>query len=291
MANLVVAVGVADVRRAPDEASERVTQALMNMPVYCEEPQGEWVPVKLVDYMGWMRLDDLAEPIQKGFCKIGEHCSTPLSMIAVITAPSAFLYTQAQDKESCGIVYSSSRLPLLDATHPQRVQVALPGERTGWLERFALAIRQPKEPYPHQPVEAITSYARQFLNVPYLWGGTSSAGLDCSGFVQLCYRMGGYFLPRDADQQDGFLYHSIERSLMQAGDLIFFGSTEITHVALALNDHEYIHAEGQYYDRVVINSFRATDDHYYPRLDQIVWDIKRFGALEGTTYGGSINSA
>jgi cell wall-associated NlpC family hydrolase len=62
---------------------------------------------------------------------------------------------------------------------------------------------------------------------------------------------------------------------MQAGDLLFFGSTEITHVGLALNDHEFMHAEGQNYHRVVINSLRPTDGHYSPRLDQIVWSIKR----------------
>jgi cell wall-associated NlpC family hydrolase len=62
---------------------------------------------------------------------------------------------------------------------------------------------------------------------------------------------------------------------MQEGDLIFFGSKSITHVALALNDHEYIHAEGQNYNRVVINSFNPQDEHYYPRLDEIVWAIKR----------------
>jgi cell wall-associated NlpC family hydrolase len=62
---------------------------------------------------------------------------------------------------------------------------------------------------------------------------------------------------------------------MRAGDLIFFGSKEITHVGMALNDHEFIHAEGRNYSRVVINSFKPTDEHYYPRLDQIVWSIKR----------------
>ena len=62
---------------------------------------------------------------------------------------------------------------------------------------------------------------------------------------------------------------------MQQGDLVFFGSQEITHVAMALNTKEYIHAEGQNYNQVVINSFDPADAHYYPRLDQIVWAIKR----------------
>lgn len=275
MTDFVVASGVADVRHAPDDSSERVTQALLNMPAYAGEPQGAWVPVKLVDYMGWMRLSDLAEPIQTGFCKIGEHCATPLALIAVLTATRTPLYEAAEGEQYSGQAYLSTRLPVRDTTHPARVQVAIPGERTAWINRADLEIRQPKEPYPRQPVETMIDYARGFLGVPYLWGGTSWEGIDCSGFVQLCYRMGGYFIPRDGDQQDGFLYHAIERAQMRAGDLIFFGSQEITHVALALNDHEYIHAEGQRYNRVTINSFNSADEHYYPRLDQIVWGIKR----------------
>jgi cell wall-associated NlpC family hydrolase len=275
MTDFVVATGVADVRHEPDDASERVTQALMNMPVYAGEARGEWVPAKLVDYSGWMRLADLASPIQKGFCKIGEHCATPLPLIAVLTTTHALLYEEAEGEQSFGQVYLSTWLPVLDTTHPARVQVAVPGERSAWLQRDSIELRQRREPYPRQGIETITDYARQFLGRPYLWGGTSWAGIDCSGLVQLCYRMGGYYIPRDGDQQDGFLHHAIERSQMRAGDLIFFGSQEITHVALALNAHEYIHAEGQRYNRVTINSFDPRDERYYPRLDEIVWSLKR----------------
>lgn len=275
MTDFVVATGVADVRRDPAETSERVTQALMNMPVYAGEVQGAWTLVKLVDYMGWMRVSDLGVPIQKGFCKVGAECGSPLPLVAVITATRTPLYETAQGEQSSGYTYLSTILPPLDTTHPTRVQVAVPGERTAWIERSALELRQQKEPYPQQSIESITNCARQFLDVPYLWGGTSWEGIDCSGFVQLCYRAGGYFIPRDADQQDGFLHHAIERPYMRAGDLIFFGSQEITHVGMALNDHEYIHAEGQNYNHVVINSFHSGDAHYYPRLDEIVWSIKR----------------
>ena len=275
MADFVVATGVADVRRDPDGSSEQVTQALLNMPVYAGKPEGEWMPVKLVDYMGWMRVSDLAEPVASGFCKVGENCSTPLPLVAVITATHTPLYEDAEGDQSSGTTYFSTRLPPLDTTHPARVQVTLPGGHAAWIERSDLEIRQQKLPYPRQTARTVTTYARGFLGVPYLWGGTSWQGIDCSGFVQLCYRMGGYFIPRDADQQDGFLYHAIERHNMRAGDLIFFGSHEITHVGMALNDHEYIHAEGQKYNRVTINSFRSIDEHYYPRLDEIVWSIKR----------------
>jgi len=275
MTDFVVSSGVADVRREPSGESELVTQALMNMPVYAGKMQDDWAEVKLVDYMGWMRLNDLAEPIQKGFCKVGDECGSPLPMVAVITATHTPLYATAEGTASSGEAYLTTILPLLDTTHPARVQVALPGERTAWLERAALEIREQKDPYPRRSVEDIIASARRFLTVPYHWGGVSWAGIDCSGFMQLNYRYGGYFLPRDADQQDGFLYHAIEQANMRAGDLIFFGKDKIAHVGMALNDHEYIHAEGREFEQVIISSFNRADEHYNARLGPIVLSIKR----------------
>jgi len=275
MSMYVVAVGVADIRRDPDPTSELVTQTLMNVPASSGETVGAWTRVTLSDYEGWIRGDQLEEPVIRGFCKVGEHCATPLALVAVIIAPRASLYMHSQGEEVQDMVYLSTVLPLLDTTGKERVQVALPGERGAWLERSLMEVRTWEEPFPRQSVAIITRYARAFLGVPYLWGGTSQRGLDCSGFVQLCYRMGGYIIPRDAYQQHDFLTGSVERGALQEGDLLFFGSTSITHVAMALNDHEYIHAEGQNYHRVLINSFEKRDPHYYPRLDEIFLSAKR----------------
>jgi cell wall-associated NlpC family hydrolase len=185
------------------------------------------------------------------------------------------LFADSTGEETVGTVYLSSVLPLLDTTPAERLQVALPGSQSAWIARGAVSIGRSDLPYPRAPVSLVTAYARAFSGVPYLWGGTSWEGIDCSGFVQLCYRMGGYSLPRDADQQHDALAHTVERSQMQEGDLIFFGHPAITHVAMALNEKEYIHAEGQHFDRVVISSFDPAADHYYKRLDEIVYAIKR----------------
>ena len=270
-----VSAGVADIRRYPDAESELVTQALLNTPAQAGEIDGGWTHVALSDYEGWIRTSELEEPVTKGFCKVGETCSTPLSLFAVVTSPYASLYAHTQGDDILHMAYLSTALPLLDTTHPERVQVALPGEQTAWLERGKVDIRQQENVYPQTSTRTITTYARAFLNRPYLWGGTSWEGIDCSGFVQLCYRMGGYIIPRDADQQHDFLSHRVKREDIQEGDLIFFGSEAITHVAMALNNQEYIHAEGQNYNHVVINSFDPTTEHYYPRLDEIVWAVKR----------------
>ena len=274
MTTYAIAVGVADVRRDPDPASELVTQALMHVPARGGDVSGEWTHVVLPDYEGWVRTDQLAEPAVKGFTKIGVSCATPLDLVAVIMATHAPLFADVTGDEALDTVYLSTVLPLLDTTQ-SRLQVALPGDVSGWLARGSAVVRRGSEAFPPSPISLITTYARAFVGVPYLWGGTSWRGIDCSGFVQLCYRMGGYMLPRDADQQYDALTQSVERSSMQEGDLIFFGHPSITHVGMALNQKEFIHAEGQDFHRVIIHSLDAADEHYHRRLDELVYGIKR----------------
>jgi cell wall-associated NlpC family hydrolase len=275
MTTYVIATAIAGVRSHPDPTSELVTQALMNTAVELGENRGEWTFVTLSDYQGWVRNDELEEPIVKGFCKVGECCGTPLHFVAVISSTHTPLYSDTNTDYLLGYAYLSTMLPLLDITEANRVQVALPGERTAWLSRAAVEISRQETILPRSSIEAITNHACSFLGVPYLWGGTSYEGIDCSGFVQLCYRTGGYVIPRDADQQHAFLQQQVDRNLLQEGDLIFFGRQEITHVAMALNNHEYIHSEGQLYNCVTINSFDPGDDHYDKRLDEIYWGAKR----------------
>jgi cell wall-associated NlpC family hydrolase len=275
MTTCAIAVGVANVRREPAPTAELVTQVLRNTPAQVGETCDAWTHVTLPDYAGWVCSDELAEPAIKGFTKVGAHCATPLDLVAVVAATHTPLYADSTGEETIGTAYLSSVLPLLDTTPAECLQVALPGAQSAWIARGAVTIRRGELAYPRAPVSVVTTYARAFIGVPYLWGGTSWAGIDCSGLVQLCYRMGGYSLPRDADQQHDALAHTIERSQMREGDLIFFGHPTITHVAMALNEQEYIHAEGQHFNRVVISSFEPTAEHYYRRLDEIVYAIKR----------------
>ncbi|MEX0998262.1 MAG: C40 family peptidase [Flavobacteriaceae bacterium] len=86
-----------------------------------------------------------------------------------------------------------------------------------------------------------------FLNSPYLWGGKSAFGIDCSGFTQLVYKLNGYILLRDAKDQatQGETLSFIEES--EPGDLAFFDNSEgvITHVGIIMNDNYIIHAHGK----------------------------------------------
>jgi cell wall-associated NlpC family hydrolase len=95
--------------------------------------------------------------------------------------------------------------------------------------------------------KSIRQLTYKFLNVPYLWGGKSVFGLDCSGFTQTVYKMLGVALLRDAYQQagQGEAVGFLEET--RTGDLVFFDNDEgkITHVGILLNAHEVIHASGK----------------------------------------------
>ena len=275
MTTYVISTAIADVHSHPDPTSELVTQALMNTPAEPGQNIGDWTFVTLSDYEGWVRNDELEESIVKGFCKVGECCGTPLHFVAVICTTRTPLFSNSKSDHTLGYAYLSTTLPILDLTEANRVQVVLPGERIAWLSRAAIAISRQETAFPRTSVAAITNYAYSFLGVPYLWGGRSYEGIDCSGFTQLCYRMGGYVIPRDAAQQHAFLQQNVDRNHLQVGDLIFFGLREITHVAMALNNHEYIHSEGQSFHYVTINSFDPANEHYHKRLDDIYLGAKR----------------
>jgi cell wall-associated NlpC family hydrolase len=86
--------------------------------------------------------------------------------------------------------------------------------------------------------------AKRFLGLPYLWGGRSSFGYDCSGFTQMLLRMRGLNMPRDADQQAAWSgVTAVERKDLVAGDLLFFGSSpkDISHTGMYIGDGQFIH--------------------------------------------------
>ncbi|MFT6815334.1 MAG: hypothetical protein ACJAZ3_001240 [Sphingobacteriales bacterium] len=93
---------------------------------------------------------------------------------------------------------------------------------------------------------SLHNLALQFLHTPYLWGGRSEFGIDCSGFVQNVYRMVGVNLPRDASQQVKKGELVIDFNDQKLGDLAFFKSKEgkITHVGIILQDQKIIHSSG-----------------------------------------------
>lgn len=120
-------------------------------------------------------------------------------------------------------------------------------------EKFLLSIGSevervnPQETSPEDLRDLIAETALGFINVPYLWGGRSFFGIDCSGFTQIVYKVNGIKIPRDAYQQAelGEVLDFVEEA--QPGDLAFFENEDgkIIHTGIMLEDQKIIHAHGK----------------------------------------------
>jgi len=127
------------------------------------------------------------------------------------------------------------------------------------------------------PKENLIQTAFLYLNSPYLWGGKTPFGIDCSGFTQMVYKLNGYKLKRDASEQaaQGEAFSFIEES--EPGDLAFFDNAEgaIVHVGIVMQDNYIIHAHGQVrIDRLdhtgIYNAEQKTHTHKLRVLKRMV---------------------
>lgn len=257
---LAVQIAITDVYRTPDYAAEVVTQALLGAVVTAYPapiaPLG-WARVRLTDYVGWAPTDAL------GLLATTTRAARTAERVAVVVIPQTAVYAAASGDEPLMapiaplvqddaverlgeplLAFATTTLPLL-AVAADRAQVALPGTRAGWIDLEAITIRPTVAPHPAQGVAPALSLAQALVGVPYLWGGVSAQGLDCSGLTQLCYRQAGVIIPRDADQQYLAIPYVVARGEVMAGDLLFFGQAgAISHVGLALNNTHLLHANG-----------------------------------------------
>jgi cell wall-associated NlpC family hydrolase len=232
-----------DLRASPSTDSELVDQAHYGENVAVLGEGADWRYVQGSDqYFGWVRLEDLA--VLTGS---PERHVVAVLLADVRDAPRA-------DASVIARLPAGTNVPALVATmaHPDgttepapfdhpagwRKTNLGPGWRTGYVALSDLAdVRALPHRYPTAADYLKTAEA--FIGVPYLWGGTTAHGLDCSGLVQQVYRLNGVALPRDADQQ-AVLGRRVEEA--RAGDLMFFGTDAVTHVALATGPDEFIHA-------------------------------------------------
>ena len=123
----------------------------------------------------------------------------------------------------------------------------------------------------NEKFNSIEEISMTFLNAPYLWGGKTKFGTDCSGFVQTVFKIYGKILPRDAYEQalEGVEVTSVKNS--KTGDLAFFGKkiNVITHVGIIISTNKIIHSSG------TVRIDKINDDGiFHPDLKEISHDLK-----------------
>lgn len=214
----LIHVSVAPMRHEPSDRAEQVSQLLYGELIEVLEKREKWSLVKsLADgYEGWIDNKQWAgydlQNREKKRVKVRQSCLANASDLLWVPHGS--------------LVWLDDQGHSFDGRQAERADLG--------------------EVLPLRPASLLET-AEMYLNTPYLWGGRSVWGIDCSGFMQQLFAAHGHDLPRDAYQQavHGETIHLIGEA--QAGDLIFFDNDEgrITHVGLYAGQGEVLHASGK----------------------------------------------
>lgn len=256
----IINVSVSNLRVDPDFSSEMMTQGLMGMPVRVLQRDG-WYRIQTPDnYIAWIH-------------RVGVHPVTKEELTAwnsaekiVVTSHYGFVYSQPnRDSQTISDVVAGNRLRW-DGTKGAFYKVAYPDGREGYISK---SISMPEKKWRaglKQDAAAIIRTAHTLMGVPYLWAGTSSKGVDCSGFMRTILFMHDIIIPRDASQQAYVGRHidiAPDFSNLQPGDLIFFGrkatperKERVVHVGMYIGGKRFIHSQGD----VHISSFDPADE-------------------------------
>jgi len=284
----VIYNSVGTLRGAPRYGAELVSQALLGMPVKILEEKGGWRRVQTPDrYIGWM--NGSVKPMTK--VQLQHYQDQPKVIVTTLYTRSFedtgkealpvsdlvagdMLVVKSEKGRFYQVQYPDGREAYLNKTDAKKV--------SDWLKR-------------NQPTgERIVHAADQLLGVPYLWGGTSIKGMDCSGFTKQIYFMHGIILARDASQQVRYgrlIDETGDFSDALPGDLVFFGTKAIAgtqmervvHVGIYIGNKRFIHAS----DYIRINSFDPADPLYdtfntnrYLRTKRIIGELNSEGIEE-----------
>ncbi len=272
----IVHRAVVDVNREPRPLAERVTQAWLGEIVRVLEEQGDWARVQLESdgYIGWMRAAALHRADEKILREYAASCN------ALVQGELVTAYADPDRTSGVGKLPFAVVVPMIE----QRDEVAavrLPDGRARWVTQDAL-LPIANRPRPNARGVVFTlRLIQRFVGVPYLWGGRTPFGYDCSGLAQTFWGFMGVAIPRDADQQ--FRAGTPVEGTTRAGDLLFFGEpTElrdeyerITHVAISLGGDEFIHANAAAWG-VSHNSLDPAAPNYRAWLREHLVGVRRF---------------
>ena len=269
MTRALVAINVAPLYREPSSSSELVTQAVCGASVEVQETRDGFCLVATEDrYRGWVALERLVPPWDDS-----DHLKTSVATLFAEVYPGPDPTGEMLTKLVVGARVAVAHRPEVGDWVP----IVLPDKQTGYVHQVCLNVNHGEagesgadlvdqkarralnvHDLKRRVIKAVGRQAvgvgKKFIGTPYLWGGCTPFGLDCSGFVQLAYKLSGVQLLRDAGLQfedQRFVRIEAGKALdevdLAAGDLALFRKQKdgpVTHVGMALGDGRFIHSSG-----------------------------------------------
>ena len=212
---------VVALRPKPDASIGIDTELLIGEEVGVFERRDGWAWVQALDdgYVGYLPEEALGPVV---------------APTHVVTAPRTFVYSGADLRfPTCMALSMGSRLTVVGEAETRGTRYLMLSDGGALVARHLRPIADP-------PAPDYVAVAALLLETPYLWGGKSGFGIDCSGLVQLAMRLAGHSAPRDSDMQASGLGRAIERQALRRGDLVFWKG----HVAIMEDETTMIHANG-----------------------------------------------
>ena len=268
----IVNVSVANLRSQPRDAAELATQSLLGMPLQIWDKDRGWYLAQTSDqYIAWVDFGGFQRMTKVEFDRWQQADKL------IYTYPFGFCFSQPDRESQTVSDLVAGDLLVLEKEDKKFYHVRYPDGRLGYIAKNEALPYDRWKAMAHPTEESLTKTAKGLMGIPYLWGGTSTKGMDCSGFTKTVYRLNGLELSRDASQQvnQGTLIPTPngDFSQLRPGDLLFFGqpasptqAERVVHVGMWIGNNEFIHASG----KVRISSFNTSA----PNFDE--YELKRF---------------
>lgn len=260
----IINLSVANLRSKPDNSAELATQAILGTPIkILKKGEDGYYLVQTPDkYIAWLDNDGFTALNKKEY----DDWNDADKIIYLEEYGFSYSKPEIASQHVSDLVVGNT-LKLLGEEN-NFFKVIYPDGREAFIRKDQAKLFNDWYKSLNVTGERILNTAYRFMGIPYLWGGTSAKGMDCSGFTKTVYFLNGIILSRDASQQvnTGELVDTKDGwKNLQPGDLLFFGrkasgdkKERITHVAIYIGDGDFIHASG----RVRINSLNPTKTYY-----------------------------